>query len=109
MLPLDVQESLGDKKIFDFGITVKDSTFSFEDNYCTVPAPLVIGYALAIATSGGSSNILLAGFDGYGSDDPRTLEMHQLFEHYQSSKSSLPIVAVTPSCYKIPSQSIYAL
>ena len=27
MLPLDVQESLGDKKILDSGITVKDSTF----------------------------------------------------------------------------------
>ena len=61
-------------EIKDFGITIQENTFKFEENYCVLPNALVIAYALSIATSGNASRILLAGFDGYGSDDPRTLK-----------------------------------
>jgi 4-hydroxy 2-oxovalerate aldolase len=53
--------------------------------------------------------MLLAGFDGYGADDPRSQEMQNLLSLYQSNPEAVPLVAVTPSRYSLPAQSIYAL
>ncbi|MDT9246967.1 MAG: aldolase, partial [Limnospira sp. PMC 1249.20] len=64
---------------------------------------------LAVATSGEASRILLAGFDGYPGDDPRNEEMDNLLSTYSVSQKPLPLIAVTPTRYRVPSQSIYAL
>ena len=99
--------------IQDYAVDVlgKDEkeVFNFENIYCTIPSSLVIAYALAIATSGKASRILMAGFDGYGADDPRTFEMQNLISAYKSNPAALPITAVTPNNYSLPTQSIYAL
>ncbi len=109
MLPQDVQLELQNKKIFDFGISIQAGVFEFHDMHCTLPAPLVIAYALAVATSGRSQRILLAGFDGYSADDPRRSEIDSIFSLYSKSDNSAPILSVTPTRYEIPEVSIYAL
>jgi len=109
MLPADIKLALQGKTIYDYGIQIKKNTFSFGDTFCIIPNPLVIAYALAIVTSGQASNILLAGFDGYGVDDPRTLEMEQLFKVYCASDNAISLVSVTPTSYDIPTKSIYAM
>ena len=83
--------------------------FHFSSNYAVVPNSLVISYALAIASSGKASRILLAGFDGYPSDDPRRIEMDEIFNLFQSYNSKTKIISITPTRYKISSTSIYAL
>jgi len=108
-LPSEVQQSLSSKEVFDFGLNVEDGKFEFESTYCTLPNSLVIAYALAVATSGQAKNILMAGFDGYGSDDPRSQEMNQLLELYQSNEKSVPLTAITPTRYGMHSESVYAL
>ena len=109
MLPTGVQEMLRGKEILDFGVNVCLDSFSFNDTYCTIPALLVVCYALCIATSGGASKVFLAGFDGYGADDQRTLEMCKVLERYQDLDQSLPVTAITPTRYGVHSQSVYAL
>lgn len=109
MLPTEVQNSLQDKETLDFGIHVKENTFAFSDTCCTLPTSLVIAYALAVATSGQASSITMAGFDGYGSDDPRTIELHSLFELYQKDTASLKLRSITPTRYNVETISIYAL
>ncbi|KHJ49883.1 aldolase [Vreelandella venusta] len=109
MLPQDVRDSLGEKQVFDFGLNVQADSFAFETTHCTLPTSLVVGYALAVATSGQASRILMAGFDGYGAEDPRSSEMHQLLEQYQSAHGALPITAITPTRYGLHSESVYAL
>lgn len=109
MLPDDVQESLQSKKLLDFGLAVKKDTFQFKDNYCVLPSSLVIAYALAIANSGKASRILLAGFDGYGADDPRAAEMQVLLNSYSCLKDHVDITSVTPTRYTVPTLSIYAM
>jgi 4-hydroxy 2-oxovalerate aldolase len=108
-LPEDVKASLSDKKTLDFGLKVEPEGFEFGRYYCSVPTSLVIAYALAIVTSGKAARMLLAGFDGYGADDPRSQEMQNLLSLYQSNPEAVPLVAVTPSRYSLPAQSIYAL
>ncbi len=109
MLPEDVQQSLNLKKLLDFGLTVKPGTFEFADTYCILPTSMVIAYALAVATTGKASRILLAGFDGYGGDDPRNAEMEHLLTTYQECRKHLQLVAVTSTRYNLVCQSIYAL
>ncbi|MDO9106919.1 MAG: aldolase [Methylovulum sp.] len=109
MLPADVREALGDKPLLDFGLSVKADTFEFHDHYALLPTSLVIAYALAIATSGKAKCIFLAGFDGYGEDDPRNQEMNRLFKCYADQAQSLAIASITPTRYQIPESSVYAL
>lgn len=109
MLPEDVIQSLGSKILLDFGLTVKAGTFDFAETNAVVPNSLVISYALAIASSGKASRILLAGFDGYGADDPRTKEMQQIFSTYKAANGALSVTSITPTTYSLPTISVYAL
>ena len=109
MLPPDVQAALTDKEVLDFGLNVQTDTFAFECTHSTIPTSLVVAYALAVATSGRAKRILMAGFDGYGADDPRTREMKTLLELYQREPLALPLLAITPTRYNLPTKSVYAL
>jgi 4-hydroxy 2-oxovalerate aldolase len=109
MLPEYILEPLKRKELLDFGIIVGEKEFIFEDNYCVLPNSLVITYALAIATSGKASRILLAGFDGYEAGDSRNAEMTEIFNLYNKNKDSLPLTSITPTCYQINKSSIYQM
>jgi 4-hydroxy 2-oxovalerate aldolase len=108
-LPESVLSALKDKKILDFGLEIQEDKFVFNDTHCILPMPLVIAYVLAFTTSGRAKQILLAGFDGYGADDPRTIEMDRLLDIYKKSENSLDIFSITPTKYKLPVVSVYAL
>lgn len=108
MLPRDVKEELTGKVLLDFGFAIKESQFKFNKKNCVLPNSLVVGYALAIATSGQARKIFLVGFDGYGSDDPRSKEMSKLLLDYRQQKQSLPLTSLTPTRYEVDTQSIYA-
>ena len=109
MLPASILSSLEGKRLLDFGIAIESDTFSFCDTHCILPSPLVIAYALAIAASGKASRILLAGFDGYSSDDPRTSEMDKLLSDFQKNKDAPPLLAITNTRYKLQSTSVYSM
>ncbi|XGA79214.1 aldolase catalytic domain-containing protein [Halomonas sp. CH40] len=109
MLPADVRDSLASKEVLDFGLNVQANSFAFAETHCTAPTSLVVAYALAVASSGQAERVVMAGFDGYSADDPRSREMHQLFEQYQQAENALPMTAITPTRYAINSASVYAL
>jgi 4-hydroxy 2-oxovalerate aldolase len=108
-LPEYILKTLVDKELLDFGISVQHETFAFNSNHCILPSSMVFAYALAIATSGKATRVLLAGFDGYGADDPRTAEMDNLIKIYTNTKGSFNILAITPTKYKMQATSVYAL
>jgi len=109
MLPSNIKEALRDKTVLDFGINVAEGQFGFGDTYCTVPTFLVVAYALAVITSGQAKSVLMAGFDGFGSDDPRSHEMQIVLDIYQKKEEALSLQAITPTRYKIKSVSIYGI
>jgi len=104
-----IKKFLESNKVLDFGLEVKSKKFEFKNNYAILPNSLVASYALAIATSGKANKILLAGFDGYPSDDPRRVEMDEVLFLYQKFSPKTKILSVTPTKYKVDSVSIYAL
>lgn len=109
MLPEQVRMSLKGKELFDFGLSIKEDIFQFNATFCTIPTFLVIAYVLAIAASGKASSIKLAGFDGYDAGDPRNIEMNKILTLYSKVTNTPSILAITPTKYKIPSISVYAL
>lgn len=109
MLPEEVQKSLGDKEVLDFGIKVEPNTFEFNETYCTAPTSLVVAYALAVINSGKANKALMAGFDGYSADDPRSHEIGYLLESYEAHSDTLNLKSITPSRYKLQVKSIYSM
>jgi len=109
MLPESVRSALQDKELLDFGISIESNTFSFSDTHCTLPSSLVIAYALAIAASGKCTRILLAGFDGFSADDPRTEEMNDLFSVFKKNKEAPTLLSITNTRYRLSTTSIYSM
>jgi 4-hydroxy 2-oxovalerate aldolase len=108
MLSDNVIKAFHGKSLLDFGISIQENTFRFEPNFCVLPNSLVFSYALAIATSGKASRILLAGFDGYGADDPRTSEVNNILNNFTEAPNTPPVISITPTQYKIATSSVYA-
>jgi 4-hydroxy 2-oxovalerate aldolase len=109
MLPQDVLDSLSAKDLLDFGLKVQCDTFEILDTYCVIPTSLVMMYALAVLTAGQAKRVLLAGFDGYPAGDPRNDETMQLFDQYQNSPKSIPLLSITQAKYRLPKASVYGL
>jgi 4-hydroxy 2-oxovalerate aldolase len=107
MLPQDILEAFTEKELLNFGVAINSNGFKFYETHAALPAYSVIGYALAIVTSGHAKCIYLAGFDGYAAGDIRNQEMIKLFKDYSKSLGSLPIKTLTPNQYHLPSISIY--
>jgi 4-hydroxy 2-oxovalerate aldolase len=108
-LPDVIPDTLLAVKRHDFGLAIKPGVFEFHETFAVTPSSLVVAYALAMATSGKAKRILLAGFDGFGADDPRTVEMEDLLITYQAAAGALPLLSITPTRYNIPSSSVYAM
>lgn len=108
-LPEALRLELGDKELLDFGIGIEPGRYEFHDTHCVAPTSLVIAYALAAATSGQATRILMAGFDGYPAGDARNDEMNRLLNSYIEAGPHPDLLSVTPSAYKLPQKSIYGL
>jgi 4-hydroxy 2-oxovalerate aldolase len=108
MLPQDVQQALADKEVLDFGLNVQADTFELSDTYCTIPTSLVVAYALAVISCGKADKVYMAGFDGYGADDPRSKEMQNLLDVYSKLQRKPPLYSITPTRYNLASKSVYA-
>lgn len=107
MLPEDVLSALKDKELLDYGLGVETEMFIFDEQHCILPISLVAAYALSVLSSGEVSRVLMAGFDGYSSGDPRNQEMNNLLGLYAKTEGSAPLLSVTPTCYEIKESSIY--
>lgn len=107
-LPDAIRGRLDGLDVRDYGMRVAANAFAPGANGCTVPAPLVAAYAVALARAAGARRVLLAGFDGYGPDDPRHAEMSHVFDLIQASAPDMPLVAVTPTAYTVGQGTVYA-
>ena len=106
-LPKNIKSSLKKIKIFDYGLKLKNNSFSFFDSGCLLDKPLALPYAICAVTAGGAKNILLTGVDGYNFSDSRHLEISEMFIKYSKCKSSLNISAITPTNYPIKQSSLF--
>lgn len=109
MLPDDLRACLQDNQLLDFGLGIQTDCFEFYDTYCIAPTSLVLAYALAVATSGKASQILMAGFDGYPAGDSRNDEINSLLARYEATSFALKLISITPTAYDLLQKSIYGI
>ncbi len=108
-LNLDIKKIFKNKSILDYGLNIKANDLKIKNNFCILPTPLSIGYALSIATAGRAKRIILFGFDGYKNDKVKQNEMDNLIDLYSKIKNKSKLITLTPSLYKIEKQSIHSL
>ena len=109
LLSKKLKKKFSNIKILDYGIGIQDNKFEFFSNCSYIPRLYNVAYALSVAASGKAKKILLAGFDGYSRQDRRLKIVDELFYLFSSAKSSIPVIAITPSNYNIAKKSIYTL
>jgi 4-hydroxy 2-oxovalerate aldolase len=95
------------KNFFDYGLQLTNNKILIKNHYCEIPSNLVLFYSLALAKIGNCNNIYLTGFDGYGGDDPRDLEISQNFIKFEKMLNK-KIISITPTNYNIKKSSLYA-
>lgn len=91
----------------DYGVATSPGTLEVKNRGCILPRLLAAGYALAFASAGGASRILLTGFDGFSTDDPRQSEMVELMELCQRATQVPELLALTKTTYPIRQRSLY--
>jgi 4-hydroxy 2-oxovalerate aldolase len=94
--------------LIDYGLIVEDGSFEVHDTFCSIPYDITAAYAFAISEIMHPDKVLLVGFDGYQSNDPRQLEMIKIFSYLERFNIANKFKALTPSTYPIQQGSIYA-
>ena len=97
------------KTVLDFGLTVAPDAFEMRASSASLPTSTVFAYALAVASAGNASRVLLAGLDGYADGDPRRAEDQLVLNRFQEDEGTAPLLAITPTAFDLPSASVYAL
>ena len=95
-------------RLRDVGYRVAPGEFAIERNGVVIPHPIVAGYVFAMLSAGEAKRVLLAGFDGYSSADPRHVMMQESLDMFRKKQPATPIVAITRSSYDVPQRSMFA-
>jgi 4-hydroxy 2-oxovalerate aldolase len=96
------------KRHRDVGMRVLPGAFVSDDSGVVIPQPLVIGYALALASAGKAKQIFIVGADGYESGDPRQLGVQAALDAYQDWSGRLPLTALTRTNLAVEQRSLFA-
>jgi len=93
--------------ILDYGLTVREQSFSISKTGCELGWDLSAAYALAVITQAEASKIYLVGFDGHHENNEKHEEMCDVLTQYQERYPDIPLVALTPTTYPVKQSSIY--
>ncbi|MBI96731.1 hypothetical protein CL656_06270 [bacterium] len=108
MLPEKIKLKLKNNRVLDYGLEIERSTMESLKNYCTIPSPIALAYALATLGATDVNNIILAGFDGYPKGDIRNQEVESIFAIFKKKYEKINIYSITPTNYfNVSSKSIY--
>ncbi|WP_208858566.1 aldolase catalytic domain-containing protein [Vreelandella nigrificans] len=94
--------------IQDYGVSVESGELKVMAENATIPHALSAIYAIAAVNAGGASNLYLAGFDGYTSEDPRHKQMENALGLYNEQPGVLPLTSITPTSLSIATVSPFS-
>lgn len=111
LLPTNERNSLVEAESFlNLGLKVSPATKTCaEPGLIGLPKAQVLAYSLLACLSGGATEVMLAGFDGYGAGDPRLADEQRLLDEIFELYSQAKVSAITPTQYLLPKSSIYGI
>ncbi len=90
------------KKLLNYGLKLnKKDIIKVGKTNCSLPEPLIIGYAVSFAISAGIKKIYLAGFDGFKKDDPYTDTTQNMINIFIKKLNINYITSLTKTDYKL--------
>ena len=105
-VPLPIRSLMESLDIRNYGLKLSSGQVELNPLYCVLNFKLSVAYAIALAKIGGAKKILLAGFDGYVSDDPRQQEMIDALAGFENIKPDIEMIAITPTSYRLKHLSV---
>lgn len=103
MLNKTLRKSLNIKKNFyyDYGFKLDPKKkYLIKKNFCSLPFPLAIGYALSLSVTGQAKSISVAGFDGYDKSDTDQDETEEIFNYFKNKYLKNKIKSLTKTKFK---------
>jgi 4-hydroxy 2-oxovalerate aldolase len=94
-------------KYQQFPLLFSDDELKVDSRMCRLGTQKSLIYALAYCYAAGANEVLIAGFDGYGEDDPRTIEMSYWLSRIKSDLG-LDVTSILPTVYPINTESVYS-
>ena len=85
----------------NYDVCIQSNVFKIYDNFCILPSPIALAYAIAILIQSGINNIYLAGIDGYHSNKRLHNELVLLLKSVNSNYPNVNIYSLTPTLLKI--------
>lgn len=76
-----------------------DKKIMAKNNFCLLPYPLAIGYALSIASTRNTNNIYLAGLDGFDLNDPENDDTNFIIDYFSKKILKKKFITLTKSKY----------
>lgn len=96
--------------LYNLGLSVSPtSSIRAEAGHIALPKAQVLAFSLLACLSGGATEVMMAGFDGYGADDARRPEEQSLLDGILALGFSGAVYAITPTRYSLPTSSIYGI
>ena len=93
--------NINKKNIYDYGIILQgNNQVSVNKNYCVLPYPLAIGYALSLTIAGKVNSVILAGFDGFHKSDSQSDNTEELLNLFKKKYFNKNLSSLTKSKYK---------
>ena len=96
-----------DAKYQQFPLLFSEDELKVDSRMCRLGTHKSLIYALAYCYAAGANEVLIAGFDGYGEDDPRTIEMSYWLSRMKSDLG-LNVTSILPTVYPINTESVYS-
>jgi len=93
----------------DLGVEISPEGLQASPGLITLAEPQLLAFSLLAALSGGAKTVYLAGFDGYGAEDPRRALEQKLLNEIREMYDEGKFFAITPTEFEIPQTSLYAL
>jgi 4-hydroxy 2-oxovalerate aldolase len=94
-------------KIFNYGLKLHNGAFDIESTGCILQWSLAFAYGLSVVTQANANEVLMVGFDGYETNDPRQEEMIEVLVSYNQLQNHLTLRSLTPTNYPIQQSSIF--
>ena len=101
MLPINLKKLIDKKKIYDFGLSLKNEINSSENNFCYLDEPLVLGYVILFCAISGNKKIYLAGIDGYKDDSSKRDKVKKMLNNI-NTQFKIVIESLTKNYLQIP-------
>lgn len=96
--------------LFNLGLNVSPGAKTrAKPGLIELPEAQVLAYSLRACLSGGATEVLLAGFDGFDAGDPRRAEEQKLLDEILELNFQTTIKAITPTQYSLPQSSVYGI